>query len=93
VPLGLADISGSSWLAACSTKAQLEDLIWFLPVEERGDSRIYFVGRVLRLGGERGLEIVEGLRGDAVLGREATALTDRRRKRKRLREASPSRVL
>lgn len=61
-------------LAASATKAQLEDLIGFLSVEERGDSRIYFVRPILRVGGERGREIVEALRMDPVFRKEATAL-------------------
>jgi len=60
-------------LAACATKAQLNDLIAFLEVEERGRSRIYFVRPIKRLGGERGREILESLRRDPTFGREATA--------------------
>jgi hypothetical protein len=60
-------------LAACATKAQLEDLIGFLEVEERGKSRISFVRPIKRLGGRRGRAILESLRDDPTLGREATA--------------------
>lgn len=67
-------------LAACATKAQVDDLIEFLSIEERGESRIYFIGPILRLGGHRGREVVEALRKDPVLGKEATALLKRRRK-------------
>lgn len=67
-------------LAACATKEQLEDLIDFLSVVERGQSRVYFVGPVLKVGGERGREVVEALRDDPVLGKEATALLKRRRR-------------
>lgn len=65
-------------LAACATRAHLEDLIHFLAVEERGQSRIYFIRPILKLGGDRGREIVDGLRGDPVFGDEATALLKRR---------------
>lgn len=66
-------------LAACATKAQLDDLIEFLSVEARGQSRIYFIRPILRLGGSRGRELVEGLRDDTVFGKEATALLKRRK--------------
>ena len=66
-------------LAACATEAQLDDLIEFLSVEERGESRIYFIRPILKVGGERGREVVEGLRADPVFGKEATALLRRRR--------------
>jgi hypothetical protein len=61
-------------LAACATTAQLDDLIGFLGVEERGQSRIYFIRPILRVGGVRGRQAVEALRDDPVFGREATAL-------------------
>lgn len=67
-------------LAACATKAQLDDLIEFLSVEERGQSRIYFIRPILKVGGDRGREVVEALRGNPVFGKEATALLKRRRK-------------
>ncbi|WP_062524216.1 hypothetical protein [Demequina rhizosphaerae] len=67
-------------LAACATKAQVDDLIGFLSVAERGQSRIYFIRPILSLGGDRGREVIEALRNDPVLGKEATALLKRRRK-------------
>lgn len=66
-------------LAACATQAQVDELISFLGVEERGQSRIYFVRPILRLGGARGRRLIESLRSHPVLGKEATALTRRRR--------------
>lgn len=69
-------------LAACATPAQLDDLVLFLSVEERGQSRIYFIRPILKLGGDRGRDLVEGLREDAVFGREATALLKRRKPRR-----------
>ena len=62
-------------LAACATDAQLDDLIEFLSVEERGNSRIYFIRPILNVGRDRGRKAVEALRSDPVLGKEATALT------------------
>jgi hypothetical protein len=59
---------------ACVTTAQLDDLIHFLSVEERGESRIYFIRPILRVGGERGRAVVEALPADPVFGKEATAL-------------------
>jgi hypothetical protein len=60
-------------LAACATKAQLDDLIAFLDLEERGESRIYFLRPIKRLGGARGHDVLVSLRDDPTFGREATA--------------------
>jgi hypothetical protein len=60
-------------LAACATKDQLDDLIGFLSVEERGESRIYFIRPIKRLGGERGLKVLQSLQNDPTFGRETTA--------------------
>lgn len=67
-------------LAACATKKQLDDLIEFLSVEERGESRIYFIRSIVRVGGDRGYEVLDSLRDDPVLGQAATARLKRRRK-------------
>lgn len=67
-------------LAACATKKQLDDLIAFLSVEERGESRLFFLRAIVRVGGERGYEVLESLRDDPVLGQAATARLKRRRK-------------
>jgi len=61
-------------LAACATGAQLDDLIGFLSLSERGESRIYFIRPILNVGGQRGREIVESLRADPTFGKEARAL-------------------
>src|SRR5581483_3974753 len=60
-------------LAACATKDQLDDLIGFLSMEQRGASRIYFIRPIKRLGGERATQILQALEQDATFGREATA--------------------
>lgn len=65
-------------LAACATKAQIDDMIEFLSIEQRGQSRIYFIRPILKLGGDRGRAVVEALRTDPVSGNEATALLSRR---------------
>lgn len=65
-------------LAACATKAQVEDLIDFLLTSERGQYRIYFVRPILILGGSRGRAVIEGLRSDPVLGKEARSRLARR---------------
>ena len=65
-------------LAASATPAQLDDLIGFLSLEERGQSRIYFIRPILRVGGDRGRQVVESLRTDPVFGKEASALLSRR---------------
>lgn len=61
-------------LAACATEARVDDLVDFLSLEERGESRVYFIRPLLRFGGDRGRQIVAGLRSDPVLGKEANAL-------------------
>lgn len=66
-------------LAACATDAQLDDLIEFLSVEERGQSRIFFIPSILNVGGGRGREVVASLRDDPVFGKEATAQMSRRK--------------
>lgn len=66
-------------LAGCATGAHLDDLCEFLSVEERGQSRIYFLRPILNVGGDRGREIVEALRDDPVFGQEATALMSGRK--------------
>lgn len=65
-------------LAACATKAQLDDLIALLDADERGESRIYFIRPIKRLGGERGRALLESLRDDPTFGREATAALEGR---------------
>lgn len=67
-------------LAACATKKQLDDLIEFLSVEERGESRLFFLRSIVRVGGDRGYEVLEAVRDDPVLGKAATARLKRRRK-------------
>lgn len=64
-------------LAACARKEHLDDLIKFLSIDERGDSRIYFLRPIKRLGGDRGRQLLESLRDDATFGREASALLSR----------------
>lgn len=67
-------------LAACASKRQFDDLVDFMSLEERGDSRIYFVRALVRVGGERAYEVLESLREHPVLGQAATARLKRRRK-------------
>lgn len=67
-------------LAAAASPENLGDLLTLLNETSRGDSRIFFVGAVLRIGNERGRRAVEALKDDPVLGKEATALLSRRRR-------------
>ena len=62
-------------MSRCATRTQLEDLIGFLDLEERGESRLFFLRPVRRLGREHGHAIIEGLRAHPVLGAEATAIS------------------
>lgn len=61
-------------LAACATHAQLHDLLGFLSLAAREESRIYFLRPILDVGGTRGREVLESLISDPVFGREARAL-------------------
>lgn len=61
-------------LAASATSANVSELVEFLSLTERGQSRIYFLRPILKLGGSAGRDVVEGLRRDAVFSREANAL-------------------
>jgi hypothetical protein len=61
-------------LAACVTKAQVADLIGLLDLEERGESRVYFLRPIKRLGGEAGKRVLTSLVDDPELGKEAAAL-------------------
>jgi hypothetical protein len=63
-------------LAACATQAQLDDLIGFLSLSQRGESRIYFIRPILSVGGDRGRKIVHSLRSDPTFGKEARALLE-----------------
>lgn len=69
-------------LAACATKAQLDDLIGLLALSERGQSRIYFLRPILKVGGARGLALVTGLQDDPVFGTEARERLKGRRPRR-----------
>ena len=78
-PRGAGEQEGAAVaLAASATAAQLDDLFGFLSLEERGQSRIYFVRPILAVGGDRGRQLVKSLRSDPVFGKEATALLSRR---------------
>ena len=61
-------------LAAAATPDNLDDLLVLLNETSRGETRLYFVRTVLNVGDERGRQTVEALKGDPVLGKEATAL-------------------
>lgn len=63
-------------LAACATASQADDLIGFLSLSQRGDTRVYFIRPILEVGGQRGRRIVESLRSDTTLGKEARALLE-----------------
>lgn len=67
-------------LAASATPEHVDDLVGLLSEASRGSTRIHFIRPILRVGGDRGREVVDALRGDPVFGKEATALLKRRRK-------------
>lgn len=61
-------------LAACATASQLDDLIGFLSLSERGESRIYFIRPILSVGGQRGRVVIESLSSDPTFAKEAREL-------------------
>lgn len=61
-------------LAAAATEAQLDDLIGFLSLAERGESRVYFLRPILNLGHQRGRDLIRSLSSDPTFGKEARAL-------------------
>lgn len=68
-------------LSAAATPDQADDLEELLQAP-RGESRIHFIRPLLRVGGNRGREIVQSLRDNPVFGREAAAALDGRSQRK-----------
>lgn len=78
-PRGAGEQEGAAVaLAASATAHHLDELVGFLSLEERGQSRIYFVRPILAVGGGRGRQLVMSLRSDPVFGKEAAALLSRR---------------
>ncbi|MCJ1712891.1 hypothetical protein [Curtobacterium sp. VKM Ac-2922] len=69
-------------LDACVTKQQIGDLITLTRDRHPSDELpIYFLQRIMRLGGDEGRSFVASLVDDPVLGGEATALTRRATKK------------
>jgi hypothetical protein len=60
-------------LAKIATRPQFDELVELLHDESLGDSRVLLIRGVVRVGRERGKEIVRALVDDPVLGKEATA--------------------
>ena len=51
----------------------LNDLVTLLHDDRGGQSLVHFVDSILRVGGDAGRGVIESLRDDPQLGREATA--------------------
>jgi hypothetical protein len=64
-------------LRACATRQQFDRLVALVGDPSCGESRIFLLGTVKRLGKERGLDVLRSLLDDPVLGREARALVGR----------------
>jgi len=62
-------------LAGCAGSRQLSELIDFVRQEDRGESRVYFLRPINRIGRERGRAVIAGLVKHPVLGVEATAIS------------------
>ncbi len=78
-----AEVGLAIALAASATKAQTDDLIGLLDRSDRGESRLLVLRPIKRLGGHRGLEVLQRVESDPVLGAEASHLLKRLRARKR----------
>lgn len=61
-------------LAAAATEDHLDDLISLLDEPSRGDTRIHLLHAIKRVGGDRGLSLLDSLQTDPLFGREAQAL-------------------
>jgi hypothetical protein len=65
-------------LGICAARAQYEDLLAFVPNQSLGETRIYFLRPINRIGNRmepgRGRAVIEPLAADPVLGKEATAI-------------------
>jgi hypothetical protein len=65
-------------LAVCATSAHYDELLAFVADTSLGDSRIYFLRPINRIGNRmspgQGRSVVESVTGDPVLGREAIAI-------------------
>lgn len=65
-------------LSACALRAHYDDLLSILDNEDLGETRIYFLRPVNRIGNRMapgaGREVIERFRGDPVLGVEADAI-------------------
>lgn len=53
---------------------------YLLDETSRGDTRIHFLRAIKRVGGTRGLEVLESLQDDPLFGGEARGLLKRRRR-------------
>lgn len=69
-------------LAACASREHYDDLVGFLKLERRGESRTYFLKKVAILGKDEGWDVIESYRHHPVLGKEATAMLRRRERRR-----------
>lgn len=61
-------------LAASATSEHVDGLIDLLDQESRGDTRVHLLRAIKRIGGKRGIEVLESLQTDVVFGPEALAL-------------------
>jgi hypothetical protein len=68
-------------LTALATKENLDALIELVGDHSRSDTRLHFLRAIKRFGGTRGLEVLESLKSDPMLGKEATALLKVRKRR------------
>ena len=68
-------------LAASATTAELERLVALLDEEAGEDTRIHFLRTILKVGGDKGREVIESLRSHPVFSKEASALLKKRSRR------------
>jgi hypothetical protein len=65
-------------LATCATRQQFDDLLVLIEDDTLGESRIYFLRPINRIGNRisegQGRAVIQSLADDPVLGKEATAI-------------------
>lgn len=66
-------------LAASATVEHVDSLVALLDEDSRGQSRIHFLRPIKRLGADHGMQVLESRRGDALFGKEASALLKARK--------------
>lgn len=73
---GAHEAAAATALKKCATADQFDDLVAMLHNEERGFGRLGFLSAVARVGGDRGMEVLESLSDHPLHGFQARWLAD-----------------